>query len=81
MSVENESTSQNGYSISQNGIFQCSIYSLNGALIDKKEMELQAGTYTQFHLNQLFQYDQMIGLVIQDRSGVVITTILPPYQN
>ncbi len=81
MSVENESTSQNGYTISQNGIYHSSIYSLNGALIDKKEMELQAGTYTQFHLNQLFQYDQMIGLVIQDRAGVVITTILPPYQN
>jgi hypothetical protein len=81
MSVENESTSQNGYSISQTGTFHCSIYSLKGALIEQKEMELQAGTYSQFHLNQLFQYDQMIGLVIQDRAGVVFTTILPPYQN
>jgi hypothetical protein len=81
MSVENESTSQNGYSISQTGTFHCSIYSLKGALIEQKEMELQAGIYSQFHLNQLFQYDQMIGLVIQDRAGVVFTTILPPYQN
>ena len=44
-------------------------------------MELQAGTYSQFHLNQLFQCDQMIGLVIQDKAGVVFTTILPPYQH
>jgi hypothetical protein len=81
MSVENETNSQNGYFISQTGTYNCSIYSMKGALIEQKEMELQAGTYSQFDLHQLFQYDQLMGLVIQDRAGVVFTTILPPYQN
>jgi serine protease AprX len=81
MSVQNEIFNKTGHNITHTSTYYCSIYSLNGTMIEKKEMKLQEGTYTNHDLSMLFQYDQMIGLIIQDVKGIVISTILPPYQN
>lgn len=80
MSITNDIASEKGQSIPKTGIYQCSIFSMNGSLIEQKEMELQAGTYSQLQLMQLFPHNRMIGLVIQNASGTVFTSILPPFQ-
>lgn len=81
MSVEQEIVSHNHSMIPRNGLYQYEIYSMDGSLIDRKEISLQAGTYSQFQLHQLFSSDRMIGLVIKDNTGTIFTSILPPYQN
>ena len=80
MSIAGDTITLKGNIIPKTGFYQCSIFSMNGSLIEHKEIELQAGTYTQLQLNQLFPHNRMIGLVIQNTSGIVFTSILPPFQ-
>lgn len=80
MSITEEFNTPSKNVIPKTGLYQCSIYSMNGTLIEQIDMELQAGTYSPLQLNQLFPHPRMIGIVIQDRQGTVFTQILPPYQ-
>jgi subtilisin family serine protease len=80
MSVHDEYIANSGYVIPTTGQYQCSIYGLNGALIEQKAIELQEGNYAQHQLQQLFQYEHLIALMIQDKTQPLFTVILPPFQ-
>jgi len=81
MSIQNQVVSASQYLIPRTGLYHSEIYSIHGALIDRQEIPLQAGNYSQFQLQQLFPFEHISGLIIKDQSGTIISTILPPYQN